>query len=384
MASYPLRSLCVCNSHSHLSEAAPLITSNGDHDIDRETQGQRHVSHRISDAVREPLTGLTKVLLVEVLILLLISSVFIGLFAGAQHKLNLRNGGGGTSPGNGTQTETQTQTVTYTTTRGASTVFTATTTTAVSTAFSTIFDMTTLTETATKTATTTEIYTSVSTYTTTDTKTRTVITGPEPTGPPETPSPPSPVRISPHPVNVVSSGHPRKRALPRIVSFYLHQSFLESILPRILAKTFTTLLVSKPRGCNVLVLFIHADGGWIASHPIPGDKGSIGVFSVLSEKNWQVIQKVLEADADMYDDSWDAQLIRKLRELYVSCMDEAKLDYLGQDPLQRFVNNIRKIYRGKSTDFVHTIPRSGLSNALGFMHSRGEYDIQTTWLTPRR
>lgn len=121
---------------------------------------------------------------------------------------------------------------------------------------------------------------------------------------------------------------------------------------------------------------LHADGGWIASHPIPGDKGSINAFSVLSEKNWHVIQKVLEADADLYDDSWDAQLLRKLRELYASCMDEAKLDYLGQAPLQRFVNNIRTIYRGKSTDFVRTIPRSGLSNALGYMHSRGEWGVQ--------
>lgn len=321
-------------------EAAPLITSNGDHDRDRETQGQgqRSVSHRISDAVREPLTGLTKVLLVEVLILLLISSVFIGLFAGAQHKLNLRNGGGGSSPGNGTQTETQTQTVTYTTTRAASTVFTATTTTAVSTAFSTIFDITTLTETATKTATTTEVYTSVSTYTTTDVKTRTIITGPEPTGPPEAPSPPS-----------------------------QETCFTADCI--ILSASILSGIDTSQDPCENFYDF--ANGGWITGHPIPGDKGSISTFSVLSEKNWQVIQKVLEADADLYDDSWDAQLLRKLRELYASCMDEAKLDYLGQDPLQRFVNNIRRIYRGESTDFVRTIPRSGLSNALGYMHSRG-------------
>ncbi|KAL4074557.1 hypothetical protein V8B97DRAFT_2022777 [Scleroderma yunnanense] len=323
-------------------ETAPLMTGNGDNDRDRESQGHHSVSNRISDAVREPLTGLTKVLLVEVLVLLLISSVFIGLFAGAQHKLNLRNGGRGPGPGpgNGTQTETETQTVTYTTTRAASTVFSETTTTAVSTAFSTIFDITTLTETATKTATTTAVYTSVSTYTTTDTKTRTVIVGPEPTGPPETPSPSPPSQETCFTADCI-----------------------------ILSASILSSIDTSQDPCENFYDF--ANGGWIASHPIPGDKGSISAFSTLSEKNWQVIQKVLEDDVDLYDDSWDTQLLQKLRLLYASCMDEAKLDYLGQAPLQRFVNNIRRIYRGKDTDFVHTIPRSGLSNALGYMHSRG-------------
>lgn len=53
-------------------------------------------------------------------------------------------------------------------------------------------------------------------------------------------------------------------------------------------------------------------------------------------------------------------------------MDEVKLDYLGQVPLQKFVNNIRKIYRGKRVDANAVNPRQGLSNALGYMHSRGK------------
>ena len=53
-------------------------------------------------------------------------------------------------------------------------------------------------------------------------------------------------------------------------------------------------------------------------------------------------------------------------------MDEAKLDYLGQAPLQQFVNNIREIYRGKRVDTNALNPRQGLSNALGYMHSRGK------------
>jgi endothelin-converting enzyme len=47
-------------------------------------------AERVSAVVQEPLTALSKLLLVLVLVFLLISSVFIGLFAGAQHKLNQR------------------------------------------------------------------------------------------------------------------------------------------------------------------------------------------------------------------------------------------------------------------------------------------------------
>lgn len=53
-------------------------------------------------------------------------------------------------------------------------------------------------------------------------------------------------------------------------------------------------------------------------------------------------------------------------------MDEVKLDYLGEVPLQHFVNTIRKIYRGKRVDVDALNPRQGLSNALGYIHSRGK------------
>lgn len=178
---------------------------------------------------------------------MLISSVFIGLFAGAQHKLNLRNGGGGRDGDQGNGTQTETKTVTHTTT-AATTLISATTTTAVSTAFSTIFDITTAIETSTKTTTTTAVRTSVSTYTTTDHVTRTVIVGPEPTGPPETPHPgPSKVRVL---SCVVSSSlthakYNRKRVSQRNASFSPHQSWLRWTPLVILVKTFTISLVSR-------------------------------------------------------------------------------------------------------------------------------------------
>lgn len=234
-----------------IEEAAPLI-HNGGHEGDQNTPDPptppRSFTGRLTEVVHEPLTGLTKVLLVEVLILLLISSVFIGLFAGAQHKLNLRKGHDGGNQGNdGTQTETETKTVTHTTTSPVTFVY-ATTTTAVSTAVSTIFDITTAIETATKTTTITAVHTSVSTYTTTDHVTHTIIVGPEPTGPPETPQPgPSKVRVTvPRRIaNVDLLETNRKSVSPRNASFSPQRSWLRSIPLVIHVRTSSSLLVSR-------------------------------------------------------------------------------------------------------------------------------------------
>lgn len=101
------------------TESAPLLR-----DPDGEETGQNGVAHptfaeRITSVVQEPLTPLTKILLIAALILLLLSSVFIGLFAGAQHKLNAPPSEGDGDHGDKpriTMTATATSTSVYTTT----------------------------------------------------------------------------------------------------------------------------------------------------------------------------------------------------------------------------------------------------------------------------
>ena len=90
-------------------------SSNGTHGVQKKS-----FTDHINDIAQEPLTPLTKILLVLVLFLLLLTSVFIGLFAGAEHKL--KNGDKGsptvtatatwTSIGNPTLTITGTLTAT--------------------------------------------------------------------------------------------------------------------------------------------------------------------------------------------------------------------------------------------------------------------------------
>lgn len=88
-------------------------------------------AERVNSVAQEPLTPLTKILLILALVLLLASSVFIGLFAGAQHKLNVERGDGGNGHTHPPKTVTVTATATTTATTSATTT---TTSTAVSTA----------------------------------------------------------------------------------------------------------------------------------------------------------------------------------------------------------------------------------------------------------
>ncbi|KAK0210236.1 Metalloprotease [Desarmillaria ectypa] len=99
-----------------VEETAPLLQDPDVEDGESAQVFQHRPSfgERITSVVQEPLTPLTKVLLVVVLILLLLSSIFIGLFTGVQHKLNTGQGGShdGDKP-------TETYTLTATTTSHA-------------------------------------------------------------------------------------------------------------------------------------------------------------------------------------------------------------------------------------------------------------------------
>ncbi|KAF8636703.1 hypothetical protein AX17_003507 [Amanita inopinata Kibby_2008] len=108
-------------------ESAPLLQDNS---TPAPEQRRNTAFHSVS---REPLTPLIKILLVITLFLLLVSSIFIGLFAGTQHKLNLERNKNGhedrPKPSTGIVTATATTTVMSVTTATSITTSTAFTTT---------------------------------------------------------------------------------------------------------------------------------------------------------------------------------------------------------------------------------------------------------------
>ncbi|KNZ75362.1 Endothelin-converting enzyme 1, partial [Termitomyces sp. J132] len=273
-------------------------------------------SERAEAIAREPLTPLTKILLVLALVLLLSTSVFIGLFAGVQHKLNLersRNRDGERPPH-----------ATFTTTA-------ITTSTAIST------------------QTTTAISTQTTSITTTATRTEIITPAPGPTAPPK--------EVSPYAVfNDMNINTTHKEICLTPQCILLSGSILSSL------DTF-----QDP--CEKFYDF--ATGGWLRAHPLPADKSSYGNFEAVAERNRQVIQRILESNTDKssFERSPDQQIMRKLRDFYASCISEDTLDDLGTIPLLDFVKALRRKFRGlKNPSSKESID---LTAALAFLHSQG-------------
>ncbi|KAI0687125.1 metalloprotease [Cytidiella melzeri] len=128
-----------------------------------------------------------------------------------------------------------------------------------------------------------------------------------------------------------------------------------------------------------------ANGGWLKQHPIPSDKGRYGNFAVLSEQNRRLIQQILSQDSSsLYsqaaltagaEDPYDTLILKKLRGLYSSCMNEDLLDARGTDPLLRVIRNIRKLYNGEDTVIsAHDDKekqKKGFTAAIAYLHTRG-------------
>ncbi|KAJ6488601.1 Metalloprotease [Mycena vitilis] len=268
-------------------ESAPLLRDDVvDGDEVRSEHAHPTFAERVNSIAQEPLTPLTQILLVVTLALLLLSSVFIGLFAGEYSKLKQHERDDG---------------------RRAPPTITVTSTAIVTT---------------------------------------TAVPPPGPTSPPA------------------------------------EETCTSSECIILSASILSSLDVSQDPCEN---FFDYANGGWIASHPLPADKGSFGQFEALSQDNKRVIQHFLETPSatSSFTSSYDEQLLHKLRAFYSSCIREGRLDEIGTEPLINFVKTVQKLFRGEGFEVT---PKEddgkGLTAALAFLHSRGidalfSFDIES-------
>lgn len=129
------------------------------------------------------------------------------------------------------------------------------------------------------------------------------------------------------------------------------------------------------------------------SHPIPSDKGSIGGLEQIAVNNRRLLQQIFSEDSssifasamsfqeDGQPDPYDDILLKKLRGLYDSCMDEELLNARGADPLLRVIKEIRRRFKGEVYDPIapenavadddKEKERLGLTAAVAYLHSRG-------------
>ena len=274
-----------------------------------------------------------------------IFQIFIGLFAGAQHKLKLeqrRNGGGGgdKSP--------------------------AGTTTVISTVIST----------ASSTST------QVTTATTTRITTTTMFPGPSPTTVPEKVSVHN---FKTHHYLIITRQElcfsPQCIVLSASVlsSLDLTQDPCENFYDFASMSFYSRIIRASP--CSIF-----EDGGWLRSHPLPADKSSFGKFAALSQQNKQVIQRILELNSSITSvtPSQDAGLLRKLRDFYSSCLNEHRLEDRGAVPLLDFIQTLRTIYRGGDMQIPSTKDSddpTDITAALAYLHSRGYFNSATRRFT---
>lgn len=172
----------------------------------------------------------------------------------------------------------------------------------------------------------------------------------------------------------------------RHVSTLPHLCSLPSTKAKTHARTSTSSQVSPHTPIHWLVNDALQDGGWLKANPIPSDKGRYGNFDTLAIQNKRLLQQILSEDSSSHfaaasslmADPYDELLLKKLRGLYQSCMDEDALNEIGEAPLKDVVKKIRELFRGKTTvvDAEKTDSekrRERLTATVAYLHSRGKF-----------
>ena len=78
-------------------------------------------------------------------------------------------------------------------------------------------------------------------------------------------------------------------------------------------------------------------------------------------------------------DKWDNSTLIMVQDLYKECLNESKLDEVGQKPLLDQIRVVRGLYNGSTSIEPHLVmgeatldsALKGLTAALAYLHSRG-------------
>src|SRR5258707_2196261 len=102
-----------------------------------------------------------------------------------------------------------------------------------------------------------------------------------------------------------------------------------------------------PRASPCTDFYQYATGGWRAANPIPPAYPAWGVANILNEKNRDVLHEILEAAAK------NSSVVKgsneqKVGDYYASCMDEAKIEAAGLQPMQAEFDLVARVNDQKS------------------------------------
>lgn len=95
------------------------------------------------------------------------------------------------------------------------------------------------------------------------------------------------------------------------------------------------------------------NGGWIARHPIPGDRARYGAFDMLYEESVDHLHAiVLEAKEANAAKGTEAQ---KIGDLFALGMDTARRDAEGLEPIRKYIDMARAAKYAEPQEFAKTI-----------------------------
>jgi putative endopeptidase len=104
--------------------------------------------------------------------------------------------------------------------------------------------------------------------------------------------------------------------------------------------------------------FQYVNGNWIRRNPMPAEFSRWGSFSQLHDDNLLALKEIVEGLAKQTGPLDENR--RKIRDLYATAMDEAKLDKLGAAPLREELDRIAKLET-----------RDDLVAEIGHLHDAG-------------
>ncbi len=102
----------------------------------------------------------------------------------------------------------------------------------------------------------------------------------------------------------------------------------------------------------------YACGGWIRQNPVPADRASRSSFSLLQERNRDVLHDILEKAA--VPAPGRSAIEQKIGDHYASCMDEKTIEARGLAPIQEDLRRIAGLQ-----------DKAGLAPVVAHLHTEG-------------
>lgn len=108
----------------------------------------------------------------------------------------------------------------------------------------------------------------------------------------------------------------------------------------------------------------YACGGWMKSHPLPGDYSRYGTFEALIENNDKQVRGLIEELASKKQD--DGSIAQKIGDLYNLAMDSVRKNSEGIKPAEKFVAIAKGVKTpGDAIEAAAKLARYGMSRYFG-------------------